>query len=157
MTQISTRLGRRLAYALGGHRGSGWADPSWLPLSAALPWRRIVKFGLGAALIAVGALTTYQQVFVRVSREAVINARVTTIRAPMDGIVKTASAVPGRAVQAGDTIGDIEDPPADDARFFQLQQDLHATEREHTALTSRLADLRRSRAEANAQAEAYRI
>src|SRR5205085_7125062 len=44
-----------------------------------------------------------------------------------------------------------------DARMFQLQQDLHATEREHNALTRRLADLRRSRAEADGQAEAYRI
>jgi multidrug resistance efflux pump len=157
MTQISTRLGRRLAYALGGHRGSGWADPSWLPLSAALPWRRIVKFGLGAALIAVGALTTYQQVSVRVSREAVINARVTTIRAPIDGVIKTTSLTPGRAVQAGAPIGDIEDPMADDARVFQLQQDAQTTEREHNALTRRLADLRQSRIEADTQAEAFRF
>jgi multidrug resistance efflux pump len=157
MTQISTRLGRRLAYALGGHRGSGWADPSWFAPSATLPWRRIVKFGLGAALVAVGALTTYQQVSVRVSREAVINARVTTIRAPMDGIIKTASVTPGHAVQAGAPIGNIEDPMADDARVFQLQQDTQTTDREHNALTRRLADLSQSRAEADVQAEAFRL
>jgi multidrug resistance efflux pump len=155
ISQMSIQLGRKLAYAVAGQRR---ATAIGTPIGThTIPWRRYSKFALGAALIAIAAATTYQQVFVRVSREAVINARVTTIRAPMDGIVKTASAVPGRAVQAGDTIGDIEDPTADDARVFQLQQDLHATEREHTALTSRLADLRRSRAEADAQAEAYRI
>src|SRR5207248_6766361 len=120
-------------------------------------WRRILKFGLGAALVAVGALTVYEQVGVRASREAVINARVTTIRASMDGIVKTTSLAPGRAVQAGMAIGDIEDPAADDARVFQLQQEVHATEREHDALARRLTDLRQARREAEGQAEAYRV
>jgi multidrug resistance efflux pump len=157
MTQISSRLGRRLVYALATYPGTGWADPSRLISATNFPWRRYAKFGVGAALIAVGALTIHQQVIVRVSREAVINARVTTIRAPMDGIVKTTSAAPGRAVRAGASIGDIEDPMADDSRVFQLQQDTHATEREHDALSRRLADLRQARTEADAQAEAFRL
>jgi len=146
-----------LSVEVGSARAASWAPPIGAATAMALPWRRYAKFGLGAALLAVGALTTYQQVIVRVSREAVINARVATIRAPMDGIIKTASAMPGRAVQAGAAIGDIEDPMADDARVFQLQQDTHATEREHDALSRRLADLRQSRSEADAQAEAYRL
>jgi multidrug resistance efflux pump len=60
-------------------------------------------------------------------------------------------------VQAGAPIGDIEDPMADDARVFQLQQDAQTTEREHNALTRRLADLRQSRIEADTQAEAFRF
>jgi len=155
ISQMSTQLGRKLAYAVAGHRRATAID---IPIRAhAIPWRRYSKFALGAALVAIAAATTYQQVMVRVSREAVINARVATIRAPMDGIIKTASAIPGRTVQTGASIGDIEDPTADDARVFQLQQDIHATEREHDALARRLSDLRRSRSEADAQAEAYRI
>jgi multidrug resistance efflux pump len=157
MTSNSFRLGRKLAHALAGHPRTSWADPSRLLSATNLPWRRYAKFGLAAALLAVGALTTYQQMIVRVSREAVINARVTTIRAPMDGILKTTSTTPGRAVQTGAPIGDIEDPMADDARVFQLQQDTQTTEREHNALTRRLADLRQSRAEADLQAEAFRL
>jgi multidrug resistance efflux pump len=157
MTQISSRLGRRLVYALAAYPGTGWADPSRLISATNFPWRRYAKFGIGAALLAVGALTIHQQVIVRVSREAVINARVTTIRAPMDGIVKTTSAAPGRAVRAGASIGDIEDPMADDSRVFQLQQDTQATEREHDALSRRLVDLRQARTEADAQAEAFRL
>jgi multidrug resistance efflux pump len=156
MTELSTWLGRR-PYAWGWTRRKGWADLSRFAPSAALPWRRYVKFALGAALITVGGLTTYQQLTVRVSREAVINARVTTIRAAMDGILKTAMATPGRAVQAGAPIGDIEDPMADDARVFQLQQELHATEREHATVARRINDLRQARVEADAQAEAYRL
>src|SRR3981189_1971384 len=139
MNHISTRLGRSLAFVLAGNRRTAWAGSASLGAATHhLAWGRYAKFGLGAALVAVGFLTIYQHVIVRVSREAVINARVTTIRAPMDGIVKTASATPGRAVQAGALIGDIEDPMADDARVFQLQQDTHATERERDALSRRL-------------------
>jgi len=134
-----------------------WVHPAGLAGARDLPWRRIAKFGIGAALLGVGALTTYQQVVVRVSREAVINARVASVRSPMDGIVKTATTTPGRAVQAGVPIGNIEDPMADDARVFQLQQDTQATEREHTALARRVVDLQQARSDAEAQAEAYRV
>src|SRR6266542_465973 len=157
MAPISLKVGRGLAGALHAARTGRWMDsPARIGLQD-LAWRRIAKFGLGAALLSVGALTIYQQVDVRSSREAVINARVTTIRAPMDGIVKTASMAPGHPVQAGMPIGDIEDPMADEARGFQLQQDAHATDRERHALSRRLADLRQARSEADAQAEAYRL
>jgi biotin carboxyl carrier protein len=134
-----------------------WVHPAGLAGARDLPWRRIAKFGIGAALLGVGALTTYQQVVVRVSREAVINARVASVRSPMDGIVKTATTTPGRAVQAGVPIGNIEDPMADDARVFQLQQDTQATERERTAIARRVVDLQQARSDAEAQAEAYRV
>src|SRR6476646_190471 len=137
ISHMSTQLGRKLAYAVAGRR---WATASATLIgnTHTIPWRRYSKFALGTALIAIAAATTYQQVFLRVSREAVINARVATIRAPMDGIVQTASAAPGRAVHAGAPIGDIEDPTADDERVFQLQQELHAAERENTVLALRL-------------------
>ena len=154
MRYIRTELGRRLAFAIDGHRAGGAAHSALAPV---LPWRRYAKFGIGAAFLAVGALTAYHQVIVRVSREAVINARVLTIRAPMDGIVKIASVTPGRALQAGAPMGNIEDSTADDARVFQLHQDVRAVERERDAQTRRVADLHQSRAEADTQAEAYRL
>jgi multidrug resistance efflux pump len=157
MNQHAARLGRRLAYALVAHRGSGFFDPARLAAIDTLPWRRYAKFGLGGMLLAVGVLTGYQQLVVRVSREAVINARVATIRAPMDGIISTDSATPGRAVQAGVPVAAIEDPVADDARVFQLQQDMHATRRERDALSRRIIDLRQARTDADSQAEAYRV
>jgi multidrug resistance efflux pump len=122
-----------------------------------IPWGRLAKFGVGAALLGIGALTTYQHVVVRVSREAVVNARVVSIRAPMDGIVKAAASAPGKAVHAGIAIGQVEDPTPDDARVFQLQLDAKATERERNALSRRLDDLQQARAEASAQAEAFRL
>jgi multidrug resistance efflux pump len=157
MTHISLEVGRNLANAIPGNGAAGWVRPAGLAGARNLPWRWIVKFGVGAALLGVGALTTYQQVMVRVSREAVINARVASVRAPMDGIVKNATMIPGRAVQASASIGDIEDPMADDGRVFQLRQDAQATERERAAVARRVADLRQARSDAEAQAEAYRL
>src|SRR5438552_5279853 len=156
MTHMSLEIAGSLN-AIPGSETAGWVQPAGLAGARSLPWRRIAKFGIGAALLGVGALTTYQQVVVRVSREAVINARVASVRAPMDGIVKTATTIPGRAVQAGAPIGNIEDPMADDARVFQLQQDTQATERERTALSRRVIDLQQARSDAEAQAEAYRV
>jgi len=45
---------------------------------------------LGALLLAAGLFTFYQQLVVRASRDAVINARVAVIRAPIDGIATAA-------------------------------------------------------------------
>src|SRR5437660_5431011 len=157
MTHISIEVGRTLTNAIPSSGVVGWVRPAGLAVARNLPWRRITKFALGAALLAVGGLTTYQQVVVRVSREAVINARVASVRAPMDGIVKNATTIPGRAVQAGAPIGNVEDPMADDARVFQLQQDAQATERERHALSRRVADLQHARSESEAQAEAFRL
>ena len=158
MNQHAARLSQRLAYALVAHRGTGFFDPAKLAAINTLPWRRYAKFGLGGMLLAVGALTGYQQLVVRVSREAVINARVATIRAPMDGIISRRIRR-RRAVRYRPAclLAAIEDPAADDARVFQLQQDMHATKRERDALSRRLIDLRQARAEADSQAEAYRV
>ena len=120
-------------------------------------WRRFGKFGLAAALLGVGTLTMYQQLVVRMSREAVVNARVAAIRAPMDGIIKSAVMNPGDLVRAGMPVGQVEDPTPDDARVFQLQQEAEATERERDMLLQRLADLDQARAEASTQAESYRL
>src|SRR5579864_989746 len=123
----------------------------------AFPWRRVAKYGVGVALLAVGALTAYQNILIRTSRDAVINGRILVIRAPMDGIVTVAASAPGSAVQAGTSLGEIEDPRPDDARVFELQQQAAATQRERDSLVRRLTDLERARSEADAQADAYRI
>jgi len=129
--------------------GGAAESPARNRLVRRLSWARLAKLGLGAALLGAAGLTTYQHVVVRSSREAVINARVISIRAPMDGIVKVASGAPGAMVQAGMTVGQIEDPTADDARVFQLETEAKAAEREQSMLSRRLTDLQRAKDEAN--------
>ena len=123
----------------------------------AFAWRRVGKFAFGAALLAAGLLTIYQQLVVRVSRDAVINARIAVIRAPIDGIATAAVTTPGTEIKAGTPIGRVEDPLADDARLAQLVREASATELERDSLARRLSDLDRARAVAEAQAEAYRV
>jgi multidrug resistance efflux pump len=123
----------------------------------ALLTRRAGKLGFGALLLAAGLLTFYQQLVVRASRDAVINARVAVIRAPIDGIATAAVTTPGIAIKAGEAIGRVEDSLADDARLAQLQREASATEIERDSLVRRLNDLERARGDAEAQAEAYRL
>jgi multidrug resistance efflux pump len=159
MTNLSFEAGRPLPPAIPPSFRARWVRPAGLAESAAraFPWGRAAKFAIGAALLSIGALTTYQQVVVRVSREAVLNARVISIRAPMDGIVTAGAVAPGAAVHGGAAIARVDDPTPDDSRSFQLQLDLSATERERVASARRLSDLQRARDEANVQAEAYRL
>jgi multidrug resistance efflux pump len=79
------------------------------------------------------------------------------IRAPIDGIATTVVTTPGTAIKAGEAMGRVEDPRADDARLAQLQREVSATELERDALARRLTDLGQARSEAEAQAEAYRL
>jgi multidrug resistance efflux pump len=122
---------------------------------ALLP-RRIGKLAFGALLLAAGLLTFYQQLVVRASRDAVINARVAVIRAPIDGIATATVTTPGMPIKAGEAIGRVENPLADDARLAQLQREASASELERDSLVRRLTDLKRAHSEAEAQAEAYR-
>ena len=71
---------------------------------------------------------------VRASRDAVINARVAVIRAPIDGIATTAVTTPGGRIRAGEAIGLFEDPLADDARLAQLKREQNAAEFERDSL-----------------------
>jgi len=123
----------------------------------AFSWRRFAKFTFGAVLLAAAVLTFYQQLVVRVSRDAVINARLAVIRAPIDGVATAAVTTPGSAITAGEAVGRVEDPLADDTRLAQLQREVSATELERDSLARRLTDLERARGEAVAQADAYRL
>src|SRR3954471_14423266 len=84
----------------------------------AIPAGRLAKLVVGTVLLSVAGLTMYQQLVVRVSREAVVNARTVSIRAPIDGIIKAGAIAPGAAVRAAVAIGQVEDPSADDGRAF---------------------------------------
>ena len=123
----------------------------------ALLTRRAGKLGFGALLLAAGLITFYQQLVVRASRDAVINARVAVIRAPIDGIATATVTTPGTAIKAGEAIGRVEDPLADAARLAQLRREASANELERDSLARRLTDLDQARGEAETQAEAYRL
>ncbi len=120
-------------------------------------WRRIAKLAFFALLLAAGLLILYQQLVVRVSRDAVINARVAVVRAPIDGVATASVTTPGIPIKAGAALGQIADPLPDDSRLFELQREASDIDLERASLAARLTDLARAQADAEAQAEAYRL
>ena len=138
---------------------SAWVRSTGVAEHAArrVPWTRVVKISIGAALLAIGVTATYEQVFVRVSREAVINARIVPVRAPIDGILNGAVTAPGADVTVGMPIAQVEDPVPENSRLFQLQQDASAAQRERDTLSRKLADFERARTEAMSFSEAFRL
>jgi multidrug resistance efflux pump len=122
-----------------------------------ISWRRTAKLLFFAGLLAAGLLTLYQQLVLRVSRDAVINAQLAVIRAPIDGIATASVTIPGAAISAGAPLGRVDDPLPDDNRLVELQREASDIELERASLSARLADLARAQAEAEAQAEAYRL
>jgi multidrug resistance efflux pump len=104
----------------------------------ALSWRRFAKLIFGAVLLAAAVLTFYQQLVFRVSRDAVINARLAVIRAPIDGVATAVVTTPSSAIKAGEAVGRVEDALADDARLAQLQREVSATAFERDSLARRV-------------------
>ena len=126
-------------------------DAGW-----AFTWRRPIKFALFALLFATGVISLYQQIGVRRSREAVINARVAIIRAPLDGVVSAYVTEPGSRIKAGMSIGVVENRLADATRFAELQREAGDVDIERASLEEQLKHLEAARADAAGQAEAYR-
>jgi multidrug resistance efflux pump len=159
MTDISPNPGLGLPDDASGPFGSAWARSASLAEFAAqrVPWKRVLKFAAGLTLLGFGAITTYEQVIVRVSREAVVNARVLSVRAPIDGVLHSTKAVPGAGVTAGTPIAQVDDPVPDNARLFQLQLDAAAAQRERETFARKLTDLQQARAAALATSEAFRL
>jgi len=122
--------------------------------------RRALKIVAGMALVGFGGWTGYHQLVITSSIDAVINARLTMVRAPIDGTVSfdaAAPLVPGTAVAVQAPVGSVADPRgADDSRLFELRRALVGVEADLQAATARVADLQQALGEANLQAEAYR-
>jgi biotin carboxyl carrier protein len=120
-------------------------------------WRRPVKFALFAMLFAASLVSLYQQIGVRASREAVINARIAIIRAPLDGVVSAYVTKPGSRIRAGMSVGMVENRLADATRLAELQRDANDAVIERASLEEQLTHLEAAQTVAAAQADAYRV
>jgi multidrug resistance efflux pump len=99
----------------------------------------------------------YEQLLVPTSLDAVINARVTIIRAPIDGIIAgTSPLAPGVSVGASEILGSISDARADDDRLFGLRQALSTAQADLTLAQTQQRDTEKARDAAKAEADAYR-
>ena len=104
-------------------------------------------------LLAAGLISLYQQVGVRASRDAMINARIAIIRAPLDGVVSAYVTKPGSRVRAGMSIGIVENQLADDTRLAELRREAGNVDIERASLEAQLKHLEAARIVAAGQAE----
>ena len=125
--------------------------PSRLP-------RRIGKALLGATLLAVFGVVPFRTLLQTSSVEAVVNARVVTLRAPIEGEVSATAenlARPG-IVPQGTPLLDVVDDRADRRRLDDLQRELGHLLNDRAAGDAKLAAARTIGAALDRQVEMFR-
>lgn len=84
--------------------------------------QKFLKLGLGGVLALVGGYILLSEGIAVVSADAVVNARVALVRAPIDGVLSLQPRQIGEAVRQGEPLGSLNDVRADTARLLDLQQ-----------------------------------
>ena len=119
--------------------------------------RRVIKT-VAALLLAIAlGWMPVQRLFLVTSAEATVNARVLTLRSPIDGQIvdwRRNSRV-GTLLHSGETILRIENPRADRGRLDELRRNQSALEHQRQTSGERLVQLERERAVQLAQFSAF--
>ncbi len=89
---------------------------------------RILKLCGAVTLLGIGAIALYSRQGHVASANAVVSARLVSIRAPIDGVVSTEIGEVGTKVSRGTTIATILDPWFDDQRLTDLRAALRRLE-----------------------------
>ncbi|MDH1271232.1 hypothetical protein [Agrobacterium pusense] len=82
---------------------------------------KLIKIGLGLLLICGALYVVLGEQLSGASANAFINARLTTIRAPIAGKIELISRPLGAQVAQGDPLGSLEDPLVDGIRLLDLE------------------------------------
>lgn len=117
---------------------------------------RSVKIVSGLVVIFLALLVIVKEQTAGVSADAFINARLTTIRAPIAGSVEVVPRPLGARVNIGDNLGTIVDPFVDNVRLADLLQQRQTVEAERDQLMRTAAALNRSIETLGLRAAKYR-
>ncbi|NMJ42444.1 HlyD family efflux transporter periplasmic adaptor subunit [Roseomonas sp. JC162] len=118
---------------------------------------RWVKVGAGILLLAAGLYVIVGEQMAGVSADAVVNAQVVTVRAPVDGIISLQVRTLGTRVTAEEPLGNITDPRPDELRLTDLRQTLAHAETDLRRIEDLINALVASRAAYAQQAEDYGV
>ncbi len=107
------------------------------------------KRAIAVALVGIGASAMVTNASYVTSDNAVVTAHLVSIRAPIEGVVRSVNGVMGAPVKADATLMELENPLADErpvtamqARLDRLKADLDSATDERTSLSAILDDLR---------------
>ena len=119
--------------------------------------RRVLKTLLGLALVAAVGYAPLQRLAQTSSVEAIVNARVITLRAPIEGELQAGPAgrEAGAALAPGDVLFRILDPRADRGRIDDLSRQLAQARDERPRLAARLTSARALLADLTEQTRAF--
>ena len=125
---------------------------------AELPSRfpRALKLLVGGLLILVAGYFLVGERLAGTSADAVVNARVLYVRAPIDGELTADARNLGSRLSQGAAIGSIVDPRPPDVRLLELQREETFAKADIERLTAQIAVLNTSLADFRVQAELYR-
>ena len=119
--------------------------------------RRVVKTLLGLALVAAVGYEPLQRMAQTSSVEAIVNARIITLRSPIEGELQAGPAgrEAGAALAPGDLLFRIVDKRADRGRVDELSRQLAQARDERPRLTARLDGARALLADLTEQTRAF--
>ena len=116
---------------------------------------RAVKSALGLLIVAVAGVGPVQRLFEFSSIEAIVNARLISLRAPIDGRIEDFAPTIGTKVPRGRLMLHISNSRADRGRLDDLQRLIDQTEAERPAIARRLARLKEIYEQIAQQARAF--
>jgi len=130
--------------------------PSPQPASfvARYGWRAL-KSALGLGVIIIAGVGPVQRLLEFSSVEAVVNARLVSLRAPIDGRIEDFAPTIGAATPRGRIMLHISNSRADRTRLDDLQRTVEQTESERPAVAKRLARLKELHEQVSQQARAF--
>jgi multidrug resistance efflux pump len=129
-------------------------SPEGRSLISRYGWRG-VKSALGLLVVIIAGVGPVQRLLEFSSIEAVVNARLISLRAPIDGRIEDFTSTIGATVQRGRLMLHISNSRADRGRLDELQRQIEQTEGERPALIKRLARLREIYEQVTSQARAF--
>lgn len=134
-----------------GERALGAARRIWLQR------RRVLKALIGLLIVLATGYVPVRALLETTSTEAVINARLVTLRAPIEGEIAPMAhrLFVGSEVEVGTILLRIVNRRADRGRLDDLRQLIDRLEREKDALVARQTDLKTSQVELAQQSRAF--
>jgi len=118
---------------------------------------RWLKVSAGVALAGAGLYVIVGEQMAGVSANAMVNAQVVIVRAPVDGIFDLRVRNLGTRLAAGEPLGTLTDPRPDELRLTDMRQTLAQTEADLRRLEDLTTALVNSRAAYVQQAQDYGV
>jgi multidrug resistance efflux pump len=138
----------------------GPESPIRLPTPSNSKWMwRAVKSAIGLAIVAVVGVGPMQRLFEFSSVDAVVNARLVSLRAPIDGKLEAGPLSPtiGATAARGITLLRITNTRADRSRLDDLRRIIDQIESERSSIVGRLTRLRELYEQIVEQTRAFQV